>query len=751
MRLLRNKWLPVWVGGLGLCGLFWALFGLIGDGGSPLKRLNTLVFDAYQVAKPRTFSGSDIVIVDIDEQSLQRLGQWPWPRTELTRLTRRLKDLGAAVVVFDMVFAEPDRTSPVISLGRLRKAGVAVNLPGTFDPKALDHDRAFAAAIAELPVVTGLVLSPRGTEPPRPKAGTGVSGTLPPRLANDTSKAVRNLVMLDEAATGIGEFSFQAGQQSDAVVRTSILLRPVNGLFYPSLASEALRVAQGAGSFKIKMTDGSGEVAAGSNAVVSAQIGALTIPTDADGGLMVYHSPSDQKPVVAAHRLLSETLSAEQENALRSAVQNHIVLIGTSAAGLLDLRATPLEPVVAGVSIHADIIDQMIAGPFLTRPDWIPGLELTAALLAVAVVLVALPLTGAVAGGFFTLVLMALIVAGFWQMFSNHYLVASPLVAGFSLVTAYIGGTAANLLITERQRKQVRSAFGRYLAPAMVDRLAGTPEALKLGGEDKELTLLFCDIRGFTSLSEGLAPTELTNLLNRFLTPMTTALLDRGATIDKYMGDAIMAFWNAPLDQKDHRQLACEGLLDMRTALEKLNAGLEKPIDVGIGLNSGLCCVGNLGSTQRFNYSAIGDAVNVASRVEGQTKLYGLDNLVAAETLEGVSGLIALQVDTLQVVGRDTPLTVWTLLGRETELNRTELVGLMQAHAEMLAAFKVGDASQGTKATQRALTLAKQAAETDPLLPDLQALYALYAARFEQLHQNGTPQDWDGIYRATNK
>jgi len=753
MRLLRNKSLPVWLGGLGLCTLLWSVLSVFGAAptGTQLGRLNTLVFDTYQTAKPRTWGGSDVVIVDIDEPSLRALGQWPWPRTELARLTTRLGELGAAVIVFDMVFSESDRTSPARSMERLSAAGIPVEVPQTLDPAALDHDRVFAVTIQAQRVVTGMVLSAQGVEPPKPKAGTGVSGTLPARLNKKALKAVRNLPLLDEAATGIGDFSFPTDDHTDAVVRSSTVLRPANGLFYPSLASEALRVAQGAGSFKIKMADGSGEWSGGNNAVVSVQVGALEIPTNAEGDLTIYHSPRGAKPVLSAHHLLDSSLSASEMEALKQAIEGHIVLVGTSAAGLLDLRATPLESVVPGVSVHADIIDQMIAGPFLNRPDWIKGLEIALALVGVLLILLSLPFLGALTGGLLAVVLVAAFVSGFWHLFTLEHLIGSPLLPTFYVLAAYVGGTAGNLLITERQRRRVRAAFGRYLAPAMVDRLAIAPEALKLGGEDRELTLLFCDIRGFTSLSEGLAPTELTNLLNRFLTPMTTALLERGATIDKYMGDAIMAFWNAPLDQEDHRQRACEGLLDMRAALQKLNAGLERPIKVGIGLNTGLCCVGNLGSSQRFSYSAIGDAVNVASRIEGQTKLYGLDNLLAEETLIGITGFVCLEVDRLQVIGRDEPLTVWTLLGRDSEFAGAEFAPLFTHHQAVLSAFKAGDAAAGLREVEKASRTAHALRLEHPAVPELDDLYRLYRARFDGFRCDGVPEAWDGVYRATKK
>jgi len=244
-------------------------------------------------------------------------------------------------------------------------------------------------------------------------------------------------------------------------------------------------------------------------------------------------------------------------------------------------------------------------------------------------------------------------------------------------------------------------------------------------------------------------------LLNDFLTPMTDALLKRGATIDKYMGDAIMAFWNAPLDTPDHRRRACSSLLSMRAELKIMNKTAPRPIDIGIGLNTGACCVGNLGSSQRFNYSAIGDAVNVASRVEGQTKLYGLDNLLAQETLDGVEGFATLEIDMLGVVGREKPLTVHTLLGDEALAADPAFAALSEQHSRMIDAWRAGDMEEAlvamSLATRAAVTARETKAGKVADFPSLNKLYALYADRIETMRQSGVPADWDGVYRATSK
>ncbi len=742
MTPFRRKTAIIWLCGLIAASLVWLLAALPA---APLSPLNLLVFDTYQRMKPRVWAGSDVVIVDLDEASIRAIGQWPWPRTVLARMTDRLQELGAAAIVFDIVFSEPDRTSPWRAVDDLRRAGVSV--APLSDIQTLDNDLVLARSFKEATVVTGMQISQTATEaPPRPKAGSGLIGTPPPRLMRQGVSAVRNLPVLDDAAVGTGEFSFDSSRQTDAVVRFTRLMRGANDAWYPSLALETLRVVQGAGGFKIKSTDGSGQANTADLALVAVQVGALDIPVNADGAIAIYHSPVGEKPVLSARHLVTSSDTSPSNEELLETVANHIVLVGTSAAGLLDLRATPLHPIVPGVTIHADIIDQIIAGDFLNRPDIAVGVDLAVAVLVVLILLAVAPVLSGPNTASVMLVLAMSVVAGFWYAFAEHGLLFSPVIAILSLIAAYAVAAAVDLLVTEREGTFVREAFGHYLAPELVAELARNPGKLSLGGEERELTVLFCDIRGFTSLSEGLGAGELTELLNDFLTPMTTALLNRGATIDKYMGDAIMAFWNAPIDQEDHRTLACKAMIDMRRKLKRLNASATHPIRIGVGINTGLCCVGNLGSDQRFNYSAIGDAVNITARIESLTKTYGVDNLVTMETVAGLKDPKFLEIDTVVVKGREAPITVCTLLNRIRRLNKADFLQLREEHTIVLEAYRDGDVSNGLAAVARCRELARQVCNDN-----LDAVYALYQARFDDLRAHPKTEGWDFIYRPDDK
>jgi adenylate cyclase len=364
------------------------------------------------------------------------------------------------------------------------------------------------------------------------------------------------------------------------------------------------------------------------------------------------------------------------------------------------------------------------------------------ALVAALVVLLFELLAGAIGGSIATLLLLAIIAAGSWLAFIEERLLLDPVLPAAAALLAFAAATPVLLLWTDRERRFIRGAFGRYLSPELVGRLARNPDALSLGGEIRELTVLFSDIRNFTTLSEGLAPDALTSLLNDFLTPATDVLLGAEATLDKYIGDAIMAFWNAPLDIAGHPRKACLGALEMIAALNRLNARSGRSLSIGIGLNSGPCCVGNFGSSRRFNYSALGDAVNVASRVEGLTKQYHVPILVAEPTRRAAGDLAFLEADRVRVVGRSEPLPVHVLLGDAAYGQSGPFLALEAVHLRLLAAYRALDfeAAETALASTRALAP-----------PSLAGLYDVYGERLATMRRDPPPVDWDGVFTAREK
>jgi adenylate cyclase len=710
-----------------------------------LEEAQLRVFDAFQRMRPRTYREAPVRIVDIDDESLARLGQWPWPRTLIARLVRRLSELGAAVIVFDIVFAEPDRTSPLHVLP-LWPATPAIEALRANPDGLPDHDHLLAQAIAEARVVTAFTLTHQpGTRVPVRKAGFSYGGDDPRIYLPIYPGAVVNLEELEAQATGNGSFTILPDR--DGIIRRIPLLFRLRDTLYPSLAAEALRVAQGASAYGVKSSGASGEIGFGAHTgITHVKVGQFVMPTDREGRLWLSDTGYVPARFLPAWRILSDDSPPD--------VEGHIVLVGTSAAGLKDIRATPLNAAVAGVEVHAQLIEQSILQDFLRRPDWADGAELLYVLVLGILLIVALPRLGPAWCALFGGVALAIVCGLSWHAFTAFQWLIDPVFPSVVTFLIYLVASLMSFLHTEAERRQVRQAFSRYLSPVLVQRLAESPQHLALGGELRNLTLLFADIRGFTTISEQFNPQELTHFINRFLTPMTDLIMKRSGTIDKYMGDCIMAFWNAPLDDPDHPRHACQAALDMRSYLVQWNKELKAeaeaagkpfyPIHIGIGLNTGDCCVGNLGSDQRFEYSVLGDAVNLASRLEGQCKIYNADVVIGQSVCDRVSEFAAIELDLVKVKGKTKPVRIFGLLG-DPEFNAGDgFRALAARHQEMLGAYRAQRWDEAGALIEECLTL-------DTPRTRLRILYALYKVRIESFRATPPPPDWDGSHAAATK
>ena len=711
---------------------------------APLAELRMLVFDSFQRLEPRPYRALPVRIVDIDDASLKRIGQWPWPRNELARLVERLHALGAAVIAFDIVFAEPDRASPrqLIDLAKRLGAGD----PFIAQVAALgDNDETLAHAIAAAKVVTGFVLTDKADPAvPEAKASFAFAGDDPHPWVPRFAGAVTDLPVIEAAAAG--NASVNDLPEPDGITRRAALLVGLGGKLYPSLALEALRVAEGAATYVVKSTDASGETGFGEHTgIVSIKTGDLVVPTEAHGTLWVHYTRRQPERYVPAWQVLDGS-------AAPAAIKDNIVFVGSSAEGLNDLHATPLDPAAPGVEIQAQIAEQLLLGDALERPDWTHGAEAVYMLALGLALLLLLPKAGARWSGALGFGAIAAAVGISWYLFSAHRLLIDPVFPSLTLLLVYLSSSAAMYLRTEAERQRVRTAFSRYLAPSVVEQLASRPERLRLGGEMREMTLMFCDIRGFTTISEGFDAEGLTRFINRFLTPMSDVILAAGGTIDKYMGDCIMAFWNAPLDDPAHAAHACGAALAMRAALAELNASRRREaaaagnpsadIRVGIGLNTGICCVGNMGSEHRFDYSVLGDDVNLASRLEAQSKTYGVDIVVGERTAEAAAALALLELDLIRVKGKTRPVRIYAVVGDGSAALSPDFAALKRDHAAMLAAFR----SQHWAEAARHLAACREAAPAA-----LAALLALYAERIAAFSASPPPADWDGVYVALTK
>jgi len=748
------------------------------EGPQFIEVLRLKVFDLYQHVQPREWRLAaredlgikGVKIIDVDDASLAELGQWPWPRNRLADMLVRAFESGAAVVAFDSVFAEPDRTSPkeVLPVWLGQSSLKLDELPPEwrqFSESIMqsvpDHDATFQQVIAQTNVVAGFALTPEpGGRKPAVKPGYAHAGDDPTPFILNFRGAVPNLKEIEDAAAGVG--SFNMAPEADNIVRRIPLLMQLDGQLYPSLALEALRVAQGAKSYVIKASGANMEESYGQESGLNhIRVGHLILPVDANGRFWVHFArtrcaegdpqargvwcaPNDR--VISARRLFAADFDPAE-------VAGMILFLGTSAAGLKDLRATPLDPAAAGVTLHAEIAEQALVGDFLSRPDWANGAEILFMLLLGALLIFITPRFGALAGATTGIVAVGVAVTLSWVAYTEQRLLLDPLYPAIATLLVYLAGSLLSFLRTEAEKRQVRGAFSQYLSPALVEQLAREPDRLKLGGEMRNMTFLFSDVRGFTSISERYKtnPQGLTRLINRFLTPMTDTILARQGTIDKYMGDCIMAFWNAPLDDPDHAKHACESALAMRGELQKLNAELAAEaeaegappmqLNIGVGVNTGECVVGNMGSQQRFDYSVLGDAVNLASRLEGQSKNYGVTIVIGESTQAVATDYATLELDLIAVKGKKEAARIFTVLGDRSVRDTAEFQALRPRHEAMIRAYRRQEWDEA-----KAI-----AAECRVLQPELEGLYDLYEERCLYYRDNPPGSDWDGVFVATSK
>ena len=712
----------------------------------PVLRMRLTVFDAYQRIEPRLYEPAPIRVIDIDNDSLARLGQWPWPRTRIAALVDRLSGLDAAAIAFAVVFAEPDRTSPARVIKDWPQTSEAKKLAETLS-RLPDHDSVLASAFSTAPAVLGFLPVRKGKLPPPPKKfGFAYSGGRPAPALERYASAIGNLAPLEKTASGIGSLAIPL--DPDGLVRRITLLARVGDRIYPSLGVEALRVAQGATTIVARSSGADGLSPGAGSVLTDLKVGRYVVPTGPGGEMWLHFTRHVPARVIPAWRIFEADFAS-----FSSEIRGAIVLIGTSASGLQNSKATPLNPAEASVAIHAQALEQMLLGRFLERPDWTDGAEtlISLALGSLLAFLLAFGL-GPIAGGLAGAGAAISIWAASWAAYTRAGLLLDPLYPTLAVVLTYLLVSSLKYLNSERERRRVRTAFSRYLAPAVVERLAQHPEDLKLGGETRELTLMFCDIRGFTSIAETMTAEELTQFINRFLTPMTEVILATGGTIDKYMGDAIMAFWNAPIREPEHHLAGCRAALSMCRRLAELTpawrseaerAGKNfQPVHIGIGLNSGPCCVGNLGSEQRFDYSALGDTVNVASRLEQQTKIYGVDIIVGEDTRLLGGELAYLELDRVQVRGRSKALSIFCLAGDEQRAADPDFVTLRTQHDEALAAYRRQEWDRAEAGFEKCRKLSAG---------ELEDLYSTYIVRLEVLRSYPPGEDWDGVFRVASK
>ena len=703
-----------------------------------IEELRVRTFDTFQLIDPRVKTARPVAIVDIDETSLAKLGQWPWPRTRIADMVANLTKLGAVVIAFDVIFSEPDRLNPDAAADTFRNLDEATREKLRALPS---NDQVFADTMRRSRVVLGesglpYVLS--DLDKTLPVTGLAMLGEDPQRFMFNFPGLLRNTPVLEKAAGGRGLLTINP--ERDGIVRRVPMIMQAQGTTMPSLSFEILRVVTGTDTIFIK---------SGVEGIKSIAVKGLEVPTDRNGQIWVHFAHYDPSLYISAVDVLEGRVPPEK-------IARKLVLIGTSAVGLNDIKTTPISPAMPGVEIHAQVLEAALTKKLLSQPPYGPLLEFGAALL-LGILVIAFapafgPITLVVVGALFATVLVGIS----WYFYTQHRELIDFTYPLLSTTSIYLTLIFSSFVREQKQRRQIRSAFGQYISPALIEQLAQSPERLVLGGEEREMTIMFSDVRGFTTISESYKhdPQGLTSLMNRFLTPLTNAILARKGTIDKYMGDAIMAFWNAPLDDKEHQLNACEAAIDMLARIDELNKQREIeakegghiyiPINVGVGLNTGTCVVGNMGSDLRFDYSVLGDSVNLASRLEGQSKEYGFPIIVGSKTALAVKEKFAiLELDFIMVKGKKEPEVIYAIAGREDVAHSGRFQRLRNLTIEMLACYRSRD-------WEGALAAVERGRKTDDAHA-LEYLYNLYEARIAGYQKNPPPEDWNGAFALLTK
>ncbi|MGX4774379.1 CHASE2 domain-containing protein [Bradyrhizobium guangdongense] len=705
----------------------------------PVQEVRLRTFDMFQLLDPRHKTVRPVTIVDIDDKSLARLGQWPWSRTRIADLILNLTNLGAVAIGFDVVFSEADRLNPDLVADQMRYLDEATRARLRELPS---NDQILSDAIKRSRVVLGETGQQRVTseiDKTLPFTGVATVGEENgERFLFEFPGLLRNVPVIEKVAAGRGLFSIPT--ERDGLIRRVPMIMRAQGQTMPSLSLEILRVVTGTPTLLVR-TEKTG--------LRAVRIKGVEIPTDENGQLWVHYARQDPSIYVSAADVLDNNVPPDK-------IRGKLVLVGTSAVGLNDIKTTPVSRAMPGVEVHAQVLESVLTGAAISRPNYALGLELIVAMIIGILVIIFTPNLGPVrlvlAGATFA----AILVGTSWFFYARYRYLIDFTYPLLSTTAIYLTFIFASFVREQRQRVQIRGMFAQYMSPELVEQLAQSPEKLKLGGEEREMTIMFSDVRGFTSISESYKhdPQGLITLMNRFLTPLTNVIREHRGTIDKYMGDAIMAFWNAPLDDIKHEINACEAAVGMLEKIDEVNREREReaadgghayiPLNVGIGLNTGIGVVGNMGSDKKFNYSVLGDSVNLASRLEGQTKEYGFPIIVGSRTALAVKDRFAiLELDFIMVKGKSEPEVIYAIAGREDVMHSAAFQRLRNITIEMLGCYRGRDWQGALDAIERG----RRSEDADTL----EKLFRLYEARIKDYQANPPPQDWTGAYALLTK
>lgn len=694
----------------------------------------------------------NIVIIDINDKSLAEEGRWPWPREKLARLTQKLTDAGVIVTVYDIIFSEPEVNPAITILDLLKKIKVDKRVTDTLINIAdqIDGDILLATSMLDKDIVLGYAFINEDEE--YGVIGQPLNVTNISELSNTSIRNQDGFLSNLDILHGVANFGgfLSVVPDDDGVIRRTSLVYEYKDNFYPSLALEAVRLFYASENVTIK-TALIGDV----NAMEYLSLDVVEVPTDGVGRVLVpFRGPAYSFNYFSATDILNDKVSPEKLALLEST----IAFIGATAAGLNDLKATPVNRVYPGVEIHASIAAGIIDSSdvsgasqdeilsqltFPAEPDWAQGLNFIITLVLGLMLAILLPFMSPLYSiMLFTSAAGSLLGFNIWLWSEYNFVVAiaSPLIMVFILAMSNL---AYGFIFESQGKKHLRDQFGQYIPPALVDQMLESDKDLSFEGDRREMTVLFADIRSFTTISESLTPSELKDMLNRFFTPMTEIIFNKQGTIDKYVGDMIMAFWGAPLRDEDHAKHAIDGALTMLKKVDAMKKEMGAlgypPINLGIGLNTGMMNVGNMGSEFRRAYTVLGDAVNLSSRLESLTKQYGVKLIVGENTREGQNDYVFRRLDKVQVKGKTEPVVIYEPICLLSDADET-LLSTLKQHEIALEYYY-------TREWGKAKKLFKQLKENDPD----RMIYHIYLDRMSSINELLRTEDWDGTFEHTIK
>ena len=709
-----------------------------------INRLDNIAYDLRLLLTMPETVDDRVVIVDIDEKSLTEQGRWPWPRNTVAKLLDQLFDrYGVKLVAFDVVFAEPEETSASALVEALRENGVDVPTEQLASMRDLfERDEILAESIQGRNVVLGLFFS--GTE----QSGQSLAiGELPPALFRSGQFTGRNipfvraegysanLPIIQSRALAVGHLN-SVPDIGDGLVRRVPMLFQYEDGYYEALSLAVVRVLLDAQRVIPGYPVGSRPGRSYSD-LEWLQVGEHRVPVDSKvSALIPFRGPQGSFPYVSA----TDVIEGRAEPGM---LAGRIVLVGATAKGLLDLRATPVQANYPGVEIHANLITGILDGKIKENPAYTVGGEFLMVLVSGLLMALLLPVLSPVWAGAMTLGLLGGMVAfnlAVWQLADFVFPMAAGLLAVLSL---FLFNMWYAYFFEARGKRQLAELFGEYVPPELVEEMSENPDSFTLDSESRELSVLFSDVRDFTTISEGLSPTELSDLMNEYLTAMTGVIYDHRGTIDKYMGDAIMAFWGAPVHERDHARQALFAAMRMVKGLGELNPRFAArgwpPLRIGVGINTGEMYVGNMGSRYRRAYTVMGDAVNLGSRLEGLSKGYGVSIIVSDTTREAVPEYAFRELDRVRVKGKEKPVTIYEPLGPREEV-RKDVRDEIKLFREALKQYR---AQNWDIAELQFVNLHKRTPK--------RRLYAVYSERINYYRRNPPASDWDGVFTHLEK